>query len=371
MAGHESNPGQSPQGAPGSYYLSIVLCGRNDDYGRDYLKRLQTLVSGVDHFCAQHGLSCQLVFVEWNPPANRPPIKAVIKWGTHIGVKIVTVPGHIDARLPVNRGNSGLHEFIAKNTGIRRADGHFVLACTSDLVFSPELLQYLGRRELTADAVYRTTRINVRPLPDAMHPSEAPARCRQHVSNADLIGYRFHMPPELLERLFRSNVISVFGPDPKLRAIFDFKHDLEPLRFEAPLLRQFPHLIYVDAAGDFTLLSRDGWLKLGGYLENDCRNHVDAWFCFHAIKHDFAQVILPLHMCIYHQEHESSPLLPTWETLDTLSKLAQNPKWGLADENLGVEVIQVGVRDLEPQDDERRRSMSLVGPGLMAIRRRH
>ena len=64
-----------------SYFISIVLCGRNDNYGRDYLKRLQTLVGGIDYFCAQQALSCQLVFVEWNPPIDRPPIKSVIKWG--------------------------------------------------------------------------------------------------------------------------------------------------------------------------------------------------------------------------------------------------------------------------------------------------
>ena len=327
-----------------SYYLSIVVCGRNDNYGCDYLKRLQMMVSGINYFCAQNALSCQLVFVEWNPPVDSPTIKSVIDWGSHIGVKIVTVPGRIDTELPVNRGRSGLHEFIAKNAGVRRADGQFVLACTSDLVFSPELIQYLGRRELSTDAVYRATRVNVRALPDGVAPTEAPVLCRREVLHAELLIGRCNMNPEGWEVLCQWNAIDLFGNSPTFREIFDLRHDHEPLRLEAPVLRHFPNLIHCNCAGDFTLVSREGWLKLGGYLENDCRNHVDAWFCFHAAKQGFAQVLLPLRMCVYHQEHEAPPLLPYFETLAKLNKLEQNPKWGLADEELSVEVIQVGAR---------------------------
>ena len=325
-----------------SYYLSIVLCGRNDNYGRDYLKRLQTLISGLDHFCAQYALSCQVVFVEWNPPADRPPIKSVIHWGKHIGVKIVTVPGRIDSQLPANRGKSGLHEFVAKNAGVRRADGRFVLCCTSDLVFSPELIHYLARRELSADAVYRTTRVNVRALPDAVPPSEAPALCRRETMSVDVLGGRFAMNSEVLDYLSDRNVFSIVAFDPGLCEHFGFPIDHEPLRIEAVVLRHIPHIIYVNAAGDFTLLSREGWLKAGGYIEDDCRNHVDAWFCFHAAKVGFAQVILPLCMCVYHQEHEAATLLPFVETITRLCTLSQNPKWGLVDEDLPTEVIQVG-----------------------------
>jgi hypothetical protein len=325
-----------------SYYMSVVLCGRNDDYGRDYLKRLQTLVANVDYFCRQYALSCQLVFVEWNPPADRPPIKSAINWGAHIGVKIITVPGRIDARLGVNRGKSGLHEFIAKNTGIRRADGQFVLSCNSDLVFSPDLFQFLGRRELSPDAVYRTTRINVRALPDGIAPADAPGACRRNTFGGDLLDDRYSFGPDSLDAFTPWNAFSAFPHDPTIREMFSFAHGLEPLRLEAPTLRQFPHLIYFNAAGDFTLLSHSGWHELSGYLENDCRNHVDSWLCYHAAKKGFAQVFLPLNMCIYHQEHAWPPLEPWMETLAKLSKLEPSPKWGLADEDLETEVIQVG-----------------------------
>jgi len=280
--------------------------------------------------------------VEWNPPPDRPPIKSAITWGTHLGVKIVTVPAHIDAQLPANRGRSGLHEFIAKNTGIRRADGQYVLSCSSDLVFSPDLLQYLSRRELTPDAVYRALRVNARALPDGIPPQAAPERCRREVIFAEMVEFRAFLPPERLDDLFRTNALSLFGNDPKLRTIFDFTHDHGPLRIEAPVLRQFPHLIHTNAAGDFTLISGEGWLKLGGYLENDCRNYVDSWFCVNAARAGFAQVILPMRMCIYHQEHDNPPMQPFWETYSQLGKLTPPPNWGLADEPLKVEMIQVG-----------------------------
>jgi len=332
----------SNQGTAVSYYLSVVLCGRNDDYRRDYLKRLQTFVSGLNHFCAQYALSCQVVFVEWNPPVDRPPIKQAINWGEHVGVKTVTVPASIDAQFPVNRGKSTLHEFIAKNAGIRRADGQFILSCTSDLVFSPELIQYLARRELTKDTVYRTTRVNVKALPDAVPPAQAPDFCRQNVLSVDTIGGRYAIDADGLEYLCRTNSMSILGFDFKLREIFDFTHDPDVFRLEAPALRRFPLLIFINGAGDFTLLSRDAWLNLGGYLETDCRNHVDAWFCYHAAKMGSAQTILPVRMCIYHQDHEQAPLLPFEETIQNLAKLNQTPNWGLAHEDLPWEVFQTG-----------------------------
>jgi hypothetical protein len=325
-----------------SYYLSIVLCGRNDDYGRDYLKRLQTLISGLDYFCGRYGLSCQVVFVEWNPPAERARIKSVMDWGKHLGVKIITVPGQVDARLPVNRGNSGLHEFVAKNAGVRRADGEFVLCCTSDLVFSPELFEYLARRELSRDAVYRAIRVNVRSLPDGVAAAEAPELCRRNVVSADLVGERITLDGARWEALCHANAHFVLGSVPMLQGLVDFPRMREPLRVEAAALRLLPQLIHVNAAGDFTLVSRECWMKLGGYVESDCRNHVDAWFCFHAAKRGLAQVLLPLRMCVYHQEHETAPLASYDESLAKLTALGQNAKWGLADEPLGVEVIQEG-----------------------------
>jgi hypothetical protein len=325
-----------------SYFLSVVVCGRNDDYGRDYLKRLQTFVSGLDHFSATYGLSCQIVFVEWNPPANRPRIQSVVNWGRHLGVKVITVPGHVDARLPVNKGNSGLHEFVAKNVGVRRADGEYVLCCTSDLIFSPELVEHLARRELSADVVYRATRINVRALPEGVTPAEAPAVCRREVLHAEMIGGRCVLTPQGLEVLSQWNVLTAHGLNEGVRENFGFVNTHESLRLEVPLLRQFPELVHTNGAGDFTLISHVGWMKLGGYLENDCRNHVDAWFCYHAVRKGFAQVILPLRMCVYHQEHEAAALLPYAQTLARLGKLPQNPQWGLAEEKLETEVVQEG-----------------------------
>jgi hypothetical protein len=128
----------------------------------------------------------------------------------------------------------------------------------------------------------------------------------------------------------------------QVREFFDFRHDHEPFRLEATALRHFPLLSFTNGAGDFTLLSREGWWKLGAYLENDCRNHVDSWFCYHAAKRGFAQVILPVRMCVYHQDHEKAALLPFEETMRTLSKLSPNVKWGLAGEALEEEVVQEG-----------------------------
>jgi len=86
--------------------ISIITYGRNDGYAPSYAKKVNRATTVLAGQLERAGIDAEIVFSEWNPPADRPPIKAAIDWGKHLGVKIVTVPGHIDAQLPANRGKS-------------------------------------------------------------------------------------------------------------------------------------------------------------------------------------------------------------------------------------------------------------------------
>src|SRR3954465_8358295 len=53
-------------------YVSVVLTGRNDGYGGDFVERFfRTLRFNLQQFRA-HGITHELVFVEWAPPAGQP-----------------------------------------------------------------------------------------------------------------------------------------------------------------------------------------------------------------------------------------------------------------------------------------------------------
>src|SRR5207245_3974337 len=83
-------------------------------------------------------------------------------------------------RLP-NSARMPIFEYIAKNVGIRRARGEYVLITNPDIVFTQELIRYFAARGLRGDAFYRVDRYDVnRSVPLAL-PVERQLRfCAQH-----------------------------------------------------------------------------------------------------------------------------------------------------------------------------------------------
>ena len=143
-------------------YLSVVVATRNDDHGGDPLKRLQAFVNTFAAQCALTGLDAELVVVEWNPPADRPRVRELLRIpsAASFAVTFVEVPSEIHERfryadvLP-------LFQMIAKNVGIRRARGRFVLATNIDIIFSTELVEYLAAGQLAPGRVYRVERYDI------------------------------------------------------------------------------------------------------------------------------------------------------------------------------------------------------------------
>lgn len=323
-------------------YLSIVLCGRNDNYGENYLARLQTCLDSVDFLSAAYNVPVQVVFVEWNPPKERKTMRDAVRWGSFVQTKIVEVTDEASGCLPFAEGNSSLHEFIAKNVGIRHADGEFVLCCNSDLIFSPVLFEFFSRRELKTDAMYRTLRVDISQLRRMGHATyqDLLAECLANTFQANFLSGTSPLDGRVLSELIAANSQSSFGHDHLLIHSLGLQRNGAPLRIEADVLRAFPHLVFTNASGDFTLLSKEAWLGLRGYLETACRNHVDAAFCFEAAKFGVAQVLLPLSMLVFHQRHESAPLRDYFTTLAALSKEQKSDNWGLSGEKLAVENVK-------------------------------
>src|SRR5262245_3529622 len=113
----------SPDGAPAAPYLSVVTTSRNDDHGGGLLARMQIFVDALAAQAARFGLPCELLIVEWNPPAERPGLVDALRWPADRGfcpVRIITVPPHAHRRLP-HHDKMALFQMIAKNVGIRRA----------------------------------------------------------------------------------------------------------------------------------------------------------------------------------------------------------------------------------------------------------
>ncbi len=250
-------------------YLSIIVTSRNDDHGGNQLQRFQTF---LDHFAKmsdRHSLSAELIVVEWNPDPNRARLKDVLQWpvSTTLDIRIITVP----PRIHVKHDNSDkfpLFQMIAKNVGIRRARGDFILATNIDVLLSDELCAFLARKELDPDCFYRIDRHDI---------------CLTTIPKE--ISWEERM------RLCSKSVIRVQGQ------FGSYEWGMKPPTGD-------PDKLHTNACGDFTLLSREKWIELKGYPEFHLWSiFIDGLLIHAAQAIGMNQLIINEPCRLYHIEH--------------------------------------------------------------------
>lgn len=311
-------------GATGSMenrpYLSVVTVSRNDDHGGNLLGRMGFFVGGLADQCLRHGLECELIVVEWNPPPDRPRLAEALRWpqeGTPCQARVVTVPPEIHRRF-LHSDRLPLFQMIAKNAGIRRARGQFILATNIDNLFSEELMEHLARRSLVSGKFYRVDRYDVpSDVPADAVPAERLAWCADHafrvarrnglyVRTGPGPGAPFKRAalrhPGMVWARMREMAVAESGPAvwryTRSAALIAVKvgQKLGILRAATPL--------HTNASGDFTLLARDDWWALRGYPEFQLYSwHIDGVFLYHASRRGLAEVAWEPPLCIYHMEH--------------------------------------------------------------------
>src|SRR3984885_12244475 len=180
-------------------YLSLVVTARNDDHGGNLLNRMQDFVNGWISQAREHQISCELIFVEWNPPQDRVRLSEALHWPEDMGpceVRIIEVPPDVHRRF-AHAEALPLYQMIAKNVGIRRARGKFVLVTNIDILFSSELAAFLAEQRLKTGRMYRMDRH------DAMSdvPVDGPVGqqleyCRKHLIRINVREGTYNVSPE-------------------------------------------------------------------------------------------------------------------------------------------------------------------------------
>lgn len=295
---------------PNELRLSIVVASRNDGHGGNIGKRMQLFVRGLLDQTRRHDLRAELIVVDWNPPQDRPPLCDVLPAPSpadRLIMRYITVPPWIHARYR-RSGDLPLYQMIAKNVGIRRARGRFVLCTNVDLLFSDPLCRFLATTTLDAVTYYRANRCDV---PDGLDSSwtidEQLAWCEGHVIR------RLGRDPAYAN--INLELVGLRDKGPMKRWIFD-KMAIVMQAFWTPEKCAFYQLDSF-ACGDFTLMSRDAWTTIHGYLELDLYSlHIDTLGLISAAAAGVRQHVLPLEACTYHVEHPSG-----WEGLSVLEKV--------------------------------------------------
>jgi hypothetical protein len=304
-------------------YLSVVAAGRNDDHGGDFLARAQLFVNGLLEQASEYRLTGELIFVEWNPPDDALPMHRAIDWSkasAQFPARIVCVPPDLHAHFQ-NLANLSFFQMIAKNVGIRRARGQFILATNSDIVFSAELMQTLASRSLRPGHLYRANRYDVaRDYPDHMTTAELLLFFRMNVKRMFLRNWTVTLQepaePNPVILWLGSNRDLVAGLGRVLYRTRNSRRQL-PGQIKNGLAARWgighpkhssyrlPNLHY-NACGDFTLMAREDWFKLLGYPEFATYSlHIDSLLCSVAYFSGIRELVLKDPRCVYHIEHHS------------------------------------------------------------------
>jgi hypothetical protein len=326
--------------------LSVVVCARNDDHGGGFLHRMQVFVNTLLEQWDLCQLDAELLIVEWNPPPG-PRLRDAICWprGRSFGkVRIIEAPLHVHRRFP-NSERMPLFEWIAKNAGIRRAKGEWVLATNVDIVFSSPLMETIARQPLSPGCFYRARRHHLK----TALPAEAGCREIERIcasdwySVSDRHGTYKRPACQIKRRLW-----PFFRPHWALR------------RMVYPWLAGPPEWYRMSnafgaASGDFLLMSRPAWHALRGFPELPLHSHADSLLCWIATL-SLKQEILPFP--IYHQDHsrEGHRGRPTadywglWKEISmktrrgvrSLDQLTPNGEdWGLGGLSLAEQVLSL------------------------------
>jgi hypothetical protein len=273
-------------------YLTIVLTGRNDNFGGDFNRRLVDALDYNDRQLTAAAVPYEVVFVEWRPIAGTPLLADHLRRRLpHLDDRLVTIA--VDTRYHdafTQNPRLQFHEFIAKNVGIRRAVGSYILSTNTDIYLSDEIVSLCAQRVLRPMTLYRATRVDLKPGIDTGHlDASALADPANHL------------------------IVNTLSPP-------DF----------------------TNGAGDFLLLDRFSWHQLRGFNEvyRVAKIFIDANFCLRAAAAGLRPVDTEAH--VYHVgagtfnaqrgSYRSRPAAAPWGGPWHKRVLYENPtNWGLGD----------------------------------------
>ena len=157
---------------PEAPLVSLVLTGRNDGYGGDFTARFFRTLQFNHAQLTARGVPHEVVFVEWAPPADAPLlVERILDAIPDLDPRVCSwyvVDARYQDALSLNPRLQYL-EFLAKNVGVRRARGRFVLTSNCDVYLGRRVLDSLEQSRLQPGVLYRAPRHDIKLAVDQSH----------------------------------------------------------------------------------------------------------------------------------------------------------------------------------------------------------
>lgn len=318
-------------------FLSVVATSRNDDHGGDALWRTQHFVDGLVSQAEKHKIDLELILVDWNPVPKKEGLYKALKWpkqSQYFKKRVITVPKTHHDQFK-SSGALPLFQYLAKNVGIRRAQGKFILSTNIDILFSDEVFESF--KSLKEGVSYRALRYDILPKHMKGHTfrdilknitekgirahlrfytSESKAIIKAlYLVHHKLLGASafsvlfIRLSMILICKLIKSFSSFLLSPpewSPKKFVTMwkKYKSFFKRIALNVFMQNIVNYYVYTNASGDFTLMSKKDWFRLHGYPEFEMYSwHIDSLFLYQAYFQNIKTKVFPQKACIYHIEH--------------------------------------------------------------------
>lgn len=288
-------------------YLSIVLACRNDNYGGDFNIRLQNCINWFAHFADKFGLNSEIIIINYNPVLDEKPLTETINFpkSKSVSYRIITVPQSFHEKISDEdvRKKLPMYEYIAKNIGIRRAIGEYILSANPDILIDPAIIYFMAKRKMKANFYYRANRADYDLRGKEIEPFKDLKRVRQSVFRIFMKGYKHSIKAgtfssyQLLKKFLINRLKIWYNLQLVKHEDFANKYTI-PITYDNIALK-----IHANCSGDFMLMHNSKWYKLRGHPQNTYLSiHTDALMVAMAFFSGLKEKTF--FYPVYHQNHE-------------------------------------------------------------------
>ena len=350
-------------------YLSIVAASRNDNHGTYLDERTNLFIKSLAENCRKYQIPSELILVEWNQIPNSKTLSDRLDLisNEYLKLNIITVSKDHHVKLP-NSDRLQFVQMIAKNVGIRRAKGKFILATNIDVIINQKLYEFISKKKLKEKTIYRCDRHCI----EYDYSGNIEDRYLDQFTNfidkkyysldikTKMKYYVYSSPYKQIKSFLESIFVKKKKSLLKRIRIKNLINIIKKIRFYLDNYKIFKKKLFTNACGDFTLLDKHSWSALKGYCELPIYSwHLDSLLLWEARFKNYKFYDFDKNYYIYHMNHQKSgvisekkklfenldnnkiPYLTSDDFLDILLKLSKNPDylkidefWGLHNKNL-------------------------------------
>ena len=356
-------------------YLTIVAASRNDNHGSKLDERTNLFIKSLAENCKKYKIKSELILVEWNQIPNEKTLSDRLNLisNEYLDSKILTVNQEHHLKLP-NSDRLHFFQMIAKNVGIRRALGKFILVTNIDVLINQNIYEFISKKKLKEKTIYRCDRHCVDydysgNIEDSYLDNFTNYIDRKYYSLDKKNNVKFYVLSSFFGKLkvFISGIIERRKSKSLLEklSLKNFQTITKRIFIYFKFFRVLPIFffqkkLFTNACGDFTLMDKNSWLKIKGYCELPIYSwHLDSLLLWEArfkkynfyefddrhyiyhMNHNFSGVMSEKEKMFEKLEKNKIPYLNDEEFLNIALKLSKNPDylktdefWGLHNKNL-------------------------------------